>query len=171
MAELTEIAIEPIVDEPISVGAAKEYLSLTIDDFNSTLETHIRAAREVAENNTNRSLKKHQFIYTDIVSDGEVTIPKSPIQSVDKVEYFNGTEWAEVSEADYMRFEDVVMLNLLSDGVRARITFTTKAYESENIKRLMLELVSCYFDNRPDQDDIEQKIVNQLRKHQRWQVQ
>lgn len=171
MAELTEIAFTEPVDEPISVGAAKSYLSLFVDDFNATLETHIRAAREVAENNTNRSLKAHKYIYTSVIDDGEVILPKTPVDAIEKVEYYNGTAWEEVNAADYNSFEDVVEFNLLSDGYRVRVTYTTKAYASENITRLMLELVSCYFDNRPDQAEFEQNIINQIRKHQRWQVQ
>lgn len=76
--------------EPVSLDEVKSFLRLTGSDEDSVLELLIKSAREFAEVWTGRQcLTSTWDYYLDAFPDTEILLPRSPLQSVTSITYYN----------------------------------------------------------------------------------
>ncbi len=81
------------VEEPIQIEQAKDHLRITGDDENSLLTGYIVAAREFAEDYTNRKLLSQTWELRleafPIANYGEIRLPFGKTISVDDISYYD----------------------------------------------------------------------------------
>ncbi|PUB82390.1 MAG: hypothetical protein DBP02_15160 [gamma proteobacterium symbiont of Ctena orbiculata] len=83
--------INPPVDEPLTLGEAKEHLRepASLSAHDTQIEALIKAAREYAEEYTRRAFITQTIeMRLDDFAD-EIELPKPPLQSVISIEYFD----------------------------------------------------------------------------------
>jgi hypothetical protein len=155
----------------LSLEKAKQFARVSQDVDDSLIESLIDAAIAKGEQVTGKSLVEKECIVEVTNIDSTIVLPVPPIASVDTVEYWDGEDWTElVEEDDYYVFGvDELMVSGVSLAYqRLRITFTTSYLNNADINRLLYELIAVWYDNRPDGDEMEQKVVNKLARYKRW---
>lgn len=79
--------LSSLVELPVSVAEVKDFLKITSADEDALLTTYVRAAVAACEAYTERKLLSQQWRVTmNDWGDGDVTLPLSPIRSLDKIE-------------------------------------------------------------------------------------
>lgn len=154
-----------------SLEEVKEYLINPPDSHNGLIDRLRIAAFQKIENVTGRSLTAHTYQFEVNGHDGEIYLLNSPINTISKVEYFDGDSWIELTSDDYDVLgltEKTVVISLSYQ--RVRITYTTSAYDNANLRKIVMDLVQVWYDNRPDADNLEQVVVNKMSKFKVWQV-
>lgn len=144
--------------EPITLEEAKHFMRILEDDDDTLIESMIIGAREYAENYTNRQLMSATFeLTTDIIYSG-FKLPKSPVQSITKIEYMDEDGVYQVLDtSDYYSYIDneitkldVNILPTYKDDKRAfKITFVS-GYDTvpNSIISFMKVLISTMYENR-----------------------
>jgi len=117
-----------------------------------------------------RSLSVTQAIFEEENEQGTIYMPLVPVDTVDKVEYWDGEDWDELTadEHYFVLGGENAYIRISTSYSLVKVTFTTKAYENSDVVRTILDLVSVYYDHRPDEMEIEQKVVNRLAKYKVW---
>jgi uncharacterized phiE125 gp8 family phage protein len=150
--------------EVISLEAVKRHLRISGAHDDALIEELIKAAVYKAEQATWLSFTEKEIEIEAINEDGVITLPTAPVESVDVVEYWDGTEWVET--ASYSVYGNTYTQVVISTGYRrVRVTFTTGVKEHPDLVRLMYELVGVWYDNRPDVDMLEANIVTKISKY------
>ena len=163
------------VSEPVTLEQVKSHLRIydsNIDD--GYIESLIKPAREKAEQATGQSLVAHTIVYenSDTESEDEQVLLYPPIGEVSKVEYFDGSSYVELdSEAYTVGGARGKWVSGISDYSHIRITYTTTGWGNEDLKRLILDLILLWYDERPNVDEAKEKaIINKMAKYKVWQV-
>lgn len=161
------------VCEPVTLEQVKAHLRIiesnTDDGY---IESLIKPAREKAEQVTGQSLVAHTVIFENSDCEGETELLCPPIGTVIKVEYFDGSEFVELTSDEFTvggaRSKWVITPEVYS---HIRITYTTTGWGNEDLKRLILDLILLWYDERPNVDEAKEKaIVNKMAKYKVWQV-
>lgn len=167
-----------IVDKSESLSYAsptleevKEYLLNPTETHSGMISRLLLSAFEKAEHVTGRSLTTHNYQMEIFGHDGAITLLRSPIKSVDKVQYYDGSSWNDVDSTNY----DTVGISEITIHIstlyqRVRIEYTTEPYINSVLNKLIMDLVQVWYDNKPDAEDIEQMVVNRMAKFKVWQV-
>lgn len=148
-----------------------DYLYNPPSGHSTMIQTLLTAAFQKAESVIGRSLAVHTYQLEVDEHDGEIYLLNSPIGTISKVEYYDGSTWNELTHSEYEVFgliEKTVSVSTVYQ--RIRITYATTAYSNAVIAKLIMDLVQVWYDNRPDADDLEQVIVNKMAKFKIWQV-
>lgn len=163
--------LEGVKKEALTVSDAKEYARITTTTEDSYLAKLITSARIKAEQVLGRSIVPHKYQFEVREHDGEIELlyPNVTDPSTDedfKVEYFDGSEWVELTEDEY----DIYGVGEVNIGVsiayqRVRITYNTEDINNEDVIRLIKELFVIYYDNRPDQNDLIKQVIERLSKY------
>jgi hypothetical protein len=137
------------------------------------ITTLIAEARRKAEDALGRSLIVHSWQIETFNTSGVIYLPMPPHNEITTVEYYDGEDWVELDydNGDWEQYG----LNELSITVSTayspiRVTFTTTAYDMGDIDRIMMELISVWYDHRPDMESLESRVIEKLGKHKKWQA-
>ena len=144
--------------EPLSLVDVKNFMHILETDEDSLITSMIVAAREYAENYTNRQLLSATF---ELITDRFVqcmTIPKTPVISISKVEYMDELGvYQTLSTSDYYSYKEYGATKLYFDAIPSvkddkravKITFTA-GYTTvpSSIISFMKVLVSTMYENR-----------------------
>lgn len=93
---------------PVLLSEVRDFLKISHGDEDALIASYIRAATRACENFTGRKLisQKWQLTLNDwghgLPHEGGVQIPLSPILSIDKIDYWAGTDFEEVAANDYL---------------------------------------------------------------------
>ena len=93
----------------------------------------------------------------------QVKLPGAPIESIDKVEVYDGTSWTEDEDAI-----DAINMNDWIDVMTTyplKITYTVGAYDSPMVNMLMKDLVIAKWESRPEDGPQVDYILKRLAKH------
>ena len=148
-----------------------DYLYNPPSGHSTMIQTLLTAAFQKVESVIGRSLAVHTYEMEVDEHDGEIYLLNSPIGTISKVEYYNGTDWTELTTGEYEVFglvEKSISVSKIYQQVR--ITYATTAYSNAVIAKLIMDLVQVWYDNRPDAEDLERVIVNKMSKFKVWQV-
>lgn len=159
--------------EPVSVADAKSFARITSTTEDTLIGELITSARIKAEKVLGRSLAAHSFQVEVTEHEGDIELPYPPTATVTKVEYRDtSNDWWELTlDTDYFVTGLTDWIITISQYYQhVRVTYTTTAYDNEDVNRLIKELVTCYYDNRPDSEGIEQAIINKIAKYKIWQA-
>ena len=159
--------------EPISLVEAKLHLRVTTNDDDTLISSLIKAARQSAENFTNRALASQVLeLILDDFPEKEIVLPKPPVETVTSIKYTDceGVE-STLNIADYISFleaEPAVIVpayggsfpyfNPYPKGaVKIRYTAGYKISGTEArliipeaIKQALLLIIGSYYENRED---------------------
>lgn len=100
--------LKKIADENVDLLVkVKDYLRVSDNDSDSTIQMLINSSISYAENYTNRQFKPATFeLYAEHLTD-EMIIPKSPVKSIDKIEYMDDTKTFQVLDSSlYYLYEE-----------------------------------------------------------------
>lgn len=144
--------------EPITLDEAKLFMHILEDDENTLIETMIAAAREYAENYTNRQLELATFELTTDCFIQDFTLPKTPVQSITKIEYMDTDgNYQILDSADYYLYYENEIAKIYFESIPSykmhkqalKITFTAGYTTTpKSIKTYMKMLVSTMYENR-----------------------
>ena len=165
MIDINDIT-ETIV-EPLNLAVIKNHLRVDGNENDGYIEGLITAARVKAEQVTGLSLVPHTFELEESSNDGEIELLYPPVASIDSVQYWDGSEF--VTDDSYTS-GGLNTKYVLTTYKRVKITYTTKAEINEDLKRLMMDLIQVWFDNRPDMEQIQETIVKRMAKYKVWRV-
>jgi len=144
--------------EPLLLADAKTFMRILETDDDALITSMIVAAREFAENYTNRQFKQATFeLITNRFIDG-MKLRKNPIQSISSIQYMdeNGTYQTLSTENYYLYFDNGIGhlhfedLPSIKDDKRAvKITFVSGyATVPSSIVSYLKVLVSTLYENR-----------------------
>lgn len=86
--EETETFILPIaIEEPITLGQAKDYLNLRTSDFDGKLQPMLPRARRWVEDHTGQAIVRRQFVERVRPVSGTIRLSNGPLVSVDSIGY------------------------------------------------------------------------------------
>jgi hypothetical protein len=151
-------------DRPLSLEQVKRYVrqSSTHDDI--LLDSLIDAAVNAGEGVLGRSLMAHTFICEVDEHEGVIELPAPPHDEIDKVEYWDGDDWVELEEY-YVLGLNSKKVYISTSYQRVRVEFTTTPYLNADVNRGLLELIAVWYDNRPDVDELESRVLRRIAKH------
>jgi len=94
-------------DEPLSLEDAKTFMHILENDEDALIESMIASAREYAENYTNRQFELATFELTNDCLYSGLTIPKSTVTEISKIEYMDEDGVYQTMSTDdyYLYFE------------------------------------------------------------------
>lgn len=150
--------------EPVTLTEAKAHLGVTISDDDTRITALIVAARETAENYTQRSFITQTWVAKlDAFPNGDIIeLPKGPIQSITSVQYVDEDgDTQTFTEYTLDAAAERIFLNYDEDWPDTRdienavtITYVTgygvAAAVPESIKSALKLKVECLYD-RPDE--------------------
>lgn len=88
---------------PVSLGEMRDFLKISQNDEDALLASLLRAGGEACENYLGRKLLSQQWQITlNGWHDEIVTLPLSPILSLDKIEVWAETQFVTMAAADYL---------------------------------------------------------------------
>lgn len=91
------------VQLPVLLSEVKDFLKISHQDEDALITSYIRAATGACESFIGRKLIKQQWQLTlNNWGKGIIEIPLSPILSVDKIEYWNGGVFQEITATNYL---------------------------------------------------------------------
>lgn len=130
------------------------------------------AARERAEHATGRSLTNHTYTQQVNYHEGIVYLLMPPINAVSSVQYWDGEEWQDMTEnTDYTVYGLQEKYISVSTAYQIlKISFSTSPYTSQDMNRLMMDLVSVMYDNRPNSEMEEAAIIKKMVKYKLWRA-
>jgi hypothetical protein len=125
------------------------------------------AAVDAGEGVLGRSLMAHEFIAEVYDHEGMIELPAPPHNEITTVEYWDGTEYVELTENTdyYVHGLDQKSIEISKSYKRVRVEFSTNAYSNSDVKRGLLELIAVWYDNRPDEQEQESRVLRKLAKH------
>lgn len=170
MVDIVDITENVVYPTP-TLEEVRDHLLLPTETHNGMISRLIVAACEKAEQVTGRSLTVHEYKVEVDSHDGTIYLLKSPIFAIDKVEYFDGTDWQRLEVDEYDEFginEKYIGVSMAYQ--RVRITYTTAAYTNKTLIKLIMDLVEVWYDSKPDAENLEQLVVNRMSKFKIWQV-
>ncbi len=100
--------LKKIADENVDLLVkVKDYLRVSDNDSDSTIQMLINSSISYAENYTNRQFKPATFeLYTEHLTD-EMIIPRSPVKSIEKIEYMDDAKTYQVLDSSlYYLYEE-----------------------------------------------------------------
>lgn len=159
--------ITPSITEPISLSDLKLYLripSANTGDDNHLLNL-ITAGRIKFEKAAWRSIVPHTYRLTVSEFESPLELPYPPIDYVDSVSYWDGSAWQTLdSSDDYFVFGDnkKEVEAAFYDGYKVKIEFITLGDDSEDYLNLIKEWIAAVYDNRPDSEQIQEKVVSRM---------
>lgn len=156
----------------LSLERARQFLRVTHANDDSLIEDFIDAAIAKGEQVTGRSLVEKQAIIEEVNDYGTILLPSPPISTVDKVEYLLNNEYEELTlNSGYVVYGlDEKTIGISTSYERIRVTFTTSYEDNADINRLLYELIGVWYDNRPDVDMLEAKVIMKLAKYKLWEA-
>jgi hypothetical protein len=102
---------------------------------------------------------------------GTIQLFNPPVLEVETVSYWDGSTWVTMDEADYTVYGiESKYLSISTTYQRVRIEYSTTPHTNFDIVRLMKELISIWYDHRPDSEELEQRVVNRLANYKVWRV-
>ena len=152
------IVVTPAVDEPVSLGEAKDQLrlepSFTLDD--SYVSSLISVARDRAENYCNRFFTEQviKIIFDQDLPQSEIVLPYPNLQSIDSLQYVQGNALLTIDPAEY--YVDLDRQRITATGSwpvadNYRITATTgEPVELGGVKQAMLLMVNDMYELRTE---------------------
>ncbi|HET8870265.1 MAG TPA: phage head-tail connector protein [Aquabacterium sp.] len=160
---MTYTITTPSTVEPLSVAEVKAALAIDSDitDFDSTIGSLIKAAREQAEHETGRVLMPQTLRLSLVDWPDDLVITKAPVRSVVSVQYFDGSTWQTLAAEAYVPWEDGLLWRIdpvaswpslgSTPGHRVRVNFTA-GYEDaasvpHSIKRWMIAQIGSWLKN------------------------
>jgi uncharacterized phiE125 gp8 family phage protein len=159
------------VVEVLSLERVKQHLRVTTTTDDGYIEGLIKAAREKCEQVTGRSIAAHDFTLLNDSNEGETELLYPTVDDVEKVEYFNGSDYVELESTAYtVTGLKEKYVTTSSTYTNIKITYTTTASDNDDLKRLMMDLIQVWYDNRPDAGDLQQGIINRMAKYKIWRV-
>lgn len=159
--------------EPISLTEAKLHLKVDNSDDDTLISSLIKAARQSAENFTNRALSSQVLeLILDDFPEKEIVLPRPPVETLTSIKYTNceGVE-STLDSHDYISFieaEPAVIVPAYGKSfpyftpypkgaVKIRYTagYKTSGTEArliipEAIKQALLLIIGSYYENRED---------------------
>jgi hypothetical protein len=158
--------------QQLSLERAKQHLRISGNNDDALIEDFISSAVAKAEQVTGRSLVEREYQIEEVNSYGNITIPMPPTATIDKVEYYDGDEWVELTaNTEYAVYGITTLSVAISTFYRlVRIEFTSDVYDNADLRRLMYELIGVWYDNRPDVEELEHRIVSKIAKYKLWQA-
>lgn len=91
--------VEP-VSEPITLAQAKNYLKVDFDDDNDLITSLIASARVRLEKYAGIAMSPRTLQVVAYV-DEFIELPYAPLNNITKVEYWDNSNWVEMSLGDY----------------------------------------------------------------------
>lgn len=159
--------ITPSVTEPITLSELKTYLR--IPNANTSDDTHltelITAGRIKFEKAAWRSVVPKFYRLTVSEFESPLELPYPPIDDVTLVQYWDGSEWQTLDASDdYFVFGDnkKEIEAAFYDGYKVKIEFVTLGDDSEDYLNLIKEWIGAVYDNRPDSEQVQEKVVNRM---------
>lgn len=165
MIDIRDITTSTI--EPLKLAVIKNHLRVDGNDNDGYIESLITAARHKAEQVTGLSLVPHTFELEESNNDGEIELLFPPVATIDSVEYWDGDEF---TTDDNYTSGGLNGKYVLTQYKRVKITYTTEAEANEDLKRLMMDLIQAWFDNRPDIEQVQEVIVKRMAKYKIWRA-
>ncbi len=91
---------------PVLLSEVRDFLKISHRDEDALIASYIRAAGAACENFTGRKLLQQQWLLTlnDWPNDGKadvIQLSLSPILTVDKIEYWDGSVFQEIAATNY----------------------------------------------------------------------
>jgi len=146
----------------LTLDAVKAYLRVTDSAQDPVIMTLIDAAIDKAESFLWRSLRAKSIVCEFYDSD-QVYLPHAPVDTITKVEYYDGEQWVETTEADGFThpvdYDDVINLEYKN----MRVTYTTKAYDSSEVKGELLDIILDKYEKRGEYSDLVKSLINHKR--------
>lgn len=114
----------------------------------------------------------HTYLLEAYGHDGVIYLPMPPHGTISSVTYWDGDEWQTLVETtNYTVYGIDNKYIAVSTGYkRIRVSYATTAYSSDDVNRIMMELIAVWYDNRPDMEEAELKVVKKLAKYKLWEA-
>jgi uncharacterized phiE125 gp8 family phage protein len=152
-------------DVVITLAEAKNYLRVDFDDDDVLIQATIDSAIRRLEQYGSFAMTTRQLqaiAYVDYI----IELPYTPISSITKVEFFNGTDWTQLSEGgDYVVFGinyKKVRFNTYR-GREFRFTYTCGFTDLPHIiKQATLKLIADLYDYRQSESPSTHVSENQM---------
>lgn len=160
--------ITEIVEQDLfTLEEVKNYLKVTDDNEDAIILQLIDGCIDIAEKATWQSLrgKTIEMVFTD--EPEWVVLPQPPVETIDKVERWNGGEWIEVAN---FAAADPNGYIYTSTYKTLRFTYTVGVCQNQDIKNMVLDLIAAKYDSRPHDSDEVKALINDLAKYRRWVV-
>lgn len=159
-------------EEPLNLEQVKKFLRQNGTQDDGLIEDLIKAARAKAEQVLGRSLMVHTYLYEVYEHSGVIDLPYPPHGTVSAVTYWDGSTFtALVENTGFTVYGiDSKYISVSVGYDRVRITYATTAYNNYDVNRLMMELIAVWYDNRPDAEELEAKIVKKISHYKVWQA-
>jgi uncharacterized phiE125 gp8 family phage protein len=155
--------------EPVTLAELKRYLRIPTANTNddTDLTALLTTARRKFEQVAWRSVVAHTFRLTIDDNEEEIELPFPPIDSVSAVYYWTGSEWSELDSSDdyYLHgsYKKILEIPYMT-GYKIKVEFTTLADSLPEYENLMMEWIAAVYDNRPDSDEVQEKVVKRMAK-------
>jgi uncharacterized phiE125 gp8 family phage protein len=133
---MTYFLTVPPAAEPVTLAEAKLAARLDGDAFDSLIPSLIKTAREMAEQTTGRRLVTQTWQLRLDEWPCDLTLERTPVKTVETVQYWNGVDWSTVSSSQYVLVPGPIFTTIkpalgvtwptpaAAVGPRVRITFT-----------------------------------------------
>jgi len=151
---------------PVTLDEAKDYLKITVDADDDLIQALIDACTEWGEKYTARDFRVNQWKLSIDIFETVIKLFRSPINTIDSVEYFNDEETpveTTVSADVYyqkkltqhteihLQIDQEWPEDVLEQEQQIAITFSTQPVASiESIKKAILRHVMYMYENRGD---------------------
>jgi len=114
----------------------------------------------------------HTYVLETVGHEGVIYLPMPPHGTISSVTYYDGDEWvALVENTSYTVYGiDNKYISVSTGYKRVRVTYATTAYSNYDVKRIMMELIAVWYDNRPDMEEAEEKVIKKLVKYKLWEA-
>jgi hypothetical protein len=145
----------------------KNYLKVTDDNEDAIILQLIDGCIDIAERATWQSLrgKTIEMIFTD--EPEWVILPQPPVETIDKVERWNGSEWIEIAG---FAAADPNGYVYTSTYKTLRFTYTVGIAQNKDIRNMVLDLIAAKYDSRPHDSDEVKALIKDLERYRRWVV-
>ena len=147
----------------LPLSSVKEWCRISGSAEDATMQSLIDAAIQQGEDVTWWSLRVKQLEVTYPKGQQEIKLPGGPIDTIDKIEIYDGEQWGEDDDA-----LEVIDKNNWIEVIKTyplRVTYTTEAYSSPMINMLLQDLIIAKWESRPEDSEQVNHILNRLSKH------
>lgn len=104
--------------------------------------------------------------------DGLIYLLMPPVNTISKVEFWDGSAWVELTAVtDYTVYglnEQAVAVS--TSYQRVRIHYSTTGYSNYDLNRLIQDLISIMYDNRPNSEMEEAAAIKKIAKYKIWRA-
>jgi uncharacterized phiE125 gp8 family phage protein len=159
-------SVDSVGDYPVTVSEAKSHLRIDSSDDDSYISALVGAARNIAENYTNRSFYTQTWVMTlPYFPYGSIELKRGEVQSITSLKYYDSDNSLQTWDATNYRLDNSSDIGLIepSDGWPSNVYERSNAVEityitgwtshtliPSAIKQACLLIIGHLYENRQD---------------------